>query len=139
MQKQKGLTVYSTDVFLEHSLRFSGVLQNGGAPSSDTKVYLAFYDAFDPPRVLGVTTVELGNVDLNTDVPFELNEEINSRAVGFLLFAESSVFISDVVNIELPKAQIPDKLVTISSVSVEDSNGNPASELSVGSPFKHKE
>ncbi|QLH03458.1 hypothetical protein C5F47_07830 [Nitrosopumilus cobalaminigenes] len=138
VEKQKGLTVYSTDVFLDKSFRFSGVLQNGGAPSSDTKVHLAFYDGFEPPRILSVSTIELGNVDLNTDVSFELDEEIDSRAVGFFLFAESSVFISDLVDIPIPESRIPDKLITISGVSVEDSNGNPLSELTVGSPVNIK-
>ncbi|QLH05218.1 hypothetical protein C5F49_07710 [Nitrosopumilus oxyclinae] len=137
-QKFSGLTVYSTDVFLDTSFRFSGVLQNGGAPSNDTNVYLAFYDGFEPPRILSVSTIELGNVPLNTDVSFELNEEINSRAIGFFLFAESSVFISDWVDIQIPKSQIPDKLITISNVSVEDTNGNNLSELSVGSQVNIK-
>jgi len=138
IEKQKGLTVYSTDVFLDSSFRFSGVLQNGGAPSSNTNVYLAFYDNFEPPRILSVSTIELGNVDLNTDVSFELDEEINSRSVGFFLFAESSVFISDLVDIEIPQSRIPDKLITISGVSVEDSDGNPLSELTVGSTVNIK-
>jgi hypothetical protein len=138
VEKQKGLTVYSTDVFSDSSFRFSGVLQNGGAPSSNTNVYLAFYDIFDPPRILSVSTIELGNVDLNTDVSFELDEEINSRAVGFYLFAESNVFISDFADIKIPESQIPNKLVTISGVSVEDSDGNPISELTVGSTVNIK-
>jgi len=133
VEKQKGLIVYSTDVFLDTSFRFSGVLQNGGAPSANTNVYLAFYDAFDPSRILSISTIELGNVSLNTDVSFELDEEINSKAVGFFLFAESSVFISDFVDIEIPESRIPDKLITISNVSVEDTSGNKLSELTVGS------
>ena len=132
VEKQKGLIVYSTDVFLDTSFRFSGVLQNGETSSSNTNVYLAFYDVFD--RILSVSTIELGNVDLNTDVPFELDEVINSKAVGFFLFAESSVFNSNFVDIQIPASQIPDKLITISNVSVEDSDGNKLSELSVGSP-----
>ena len=138
VEKQKGLTVYSTDVSLDTSFRFSGVLQNGGAPGSNTNVYLAFYDAFDPPRILSISTIELGNVELNSDVSFDLDEEINSRAVGFFLFAESSVFISDLVDIQIPPSQIPDKLITISSVSVEDSDGNLLSELTVGSTVNIK-
>ena len=138
VEKQKGLTVYSTDVSLDTSFRFSGVLQNGGAPGSNTNVYLAFYDAFDPPRILSIATIELGNVELNSDVSFDLDEEINSRAVGFFLFAESSVFISDLVDIQIPPSQIPDKLITISGVSVEDSDGNLLSELTVGSTVNIK-
>jgi hypothetical protein len=134
VEKQKGLTIYSTDVFMDNSFRFSGVLQNGGAPNSDTNVYLAFYDGFEPPRILGVSTIELGDVEPNTEVVINLDEKIDSRAVGFFLFAESNIFISDLVDIKIPPPQIVDKLITISDVSVEDSNGNKLSELSIGSP-----
>ena len=138
VEKQKGLTVYSTDVFLDNSFRFSGILQNGGAPNTNTNVYLAFYDGFEPPRLLGVSTIELGNVDPNAEVSFDLDEMIDSRSVGFFLFAESNIFVSDFVDITIPPRQIVDKLITISDVSVEDSNGNKLSELSVGSPVHIK-
>jgi len=131
--KQKGLTVYSSEVLLDTSFRFSGVLQNGGAPSADTKVHLAFYDGFEPPRILGVSTIELGNMELNTEITFELDEKIDSRAVGFLLFAESSIFYSDFVDITIPPSQVHTKLVIISDVTVEDTNGEKLSELEVGS------
>ena len=131
--KQKDLIVYSSEVLLDTSLRFSGVLQNGGAPSADTKVHLAFYDSFEPPRILGVSTIELGNMELNTETTFELDEKIDSRAVGFLLFAESSVFYSDFVDVKLPTSQVSKTLVTISDVTVEDTNGDKLSELEIDS------
>jgi L-fucose mutarotase/ribose pyranase (RbsD/FucU family) len=131
--KQKGLTVYSSEVLLDTSFRFSGVLQNGGAPSAETKVHLAFYDNFEPPQILGVSTIELGNMFLNSEIAFEIDEQINSRAVGFLLFAESSVFHSDFVDVKIPLSQVATKLVTISDVSVEDTMGNKLSELKVDS------
>lgn len=131
--KEKGLSVYSSDVFLDTSLKFSGVLQNSGAPNSDTNVYLAFYDGFEPARILSVSTIKLGDVGPNAEVSFDLDEVIDSSSVGFFLFAESNVFISDLVDVKIPKCQTSDKLVTISDVSVEDSNGNKLSELSVGS------
>ncbi len=105
-EKQKELTVYSTDVFLDTSFRFSGVLQNGGAPSSNTNVYLAFYDSFEPPRILSVSTIKLGDVDLNSEVSFDVNEEIDSRAVGFFLFAESNIFSSDFVDIQISSSSV---------------------------------
>ena len=138
VEKQKGLTVYSTDVFLDDLFRFSGILQNGGAPNSDTNVYLAFYDGFEPPRILSVSTIELGNVAPNTEVAFEFDEKIDSRSVGFFLFAESNIFSSDVIDIQIPSSQVLDKLITISNVSVEDSNGNKLSELNVGSEVNIK-
>jgi len=135
VEKQKGLNVYSTDIFLDSSFRFSGVLQNGGAPNTDTNVYLAFYDHFEPPRILGVSTIELGDVDPNTEVSFDFNDILDFNAKGFFLFAESDIFISDLVDIEIPLSQVPDKLITISNVFVEDSDGNQSSELKVDSKF----
>ena len=132
-KKQKGLIVYSSEIFMDNTLQFSGVLQNGGAPNTDTNVYLAFYDGFEPARILSVSTIKLGDVGPNAEVSFNLDEVIDSISVGFFLFAESNVFISDFVDVKIPKCQTSDKLVTISDVSVEDSNGNKLSELSVGS------
>jgi len=137
-KKQKGLMVYSTDMFLDDSFRFSGILQNGGAPNTNTNVYLAFYDGFEPPRILQVSTIELGYVDPNTDVAFEFDEKIDSRSVGFFLFAESNIFSSDIIDLQIPPSQAPDKLITISSVSIEDSSGNKLSELNVGSEVNIK-
>jgi hypothetical protein len=134
--KTPELTVYSTDVFLDNSFQFSGVLQNGKTSSSNTNVYLAFYDVFE--RILRVDTIELGDIDPNTEISFEFDEVIDSTAKGFLLFAESSVSISDFVDIQIPASQILDKLITIRNVSVEDSNGNKVSELKVDSTFHIK-
>jgi len=137
-KKQKGLTVYSTSVFLGDSFSFSGVLQNSDAPNSDTNVYLAFYDGFEPSRILSVSTIELGNVDPNAEIAFEFNEKIDSKSVGFFLFAESDIFSSDLIDIQIPVPQILDKLITISDVFVEDSNGNRLSELEIGSEVNIK-
>jgi len=135
VEKQKGLSVYSTNVFLDSSFRFSGVLQNGGAPNTNTKVYLAFYDHFEPPRILRVSTIELGDVDPNTEVSFEFSDVLDFNAKGFFLFAESDIFISDFVDIEMPPSQVPDKLITISNVFVENSDGVKTSELNVDSKY----
>ena len=132
-EKQKGLVVYSSEMSLDDFFRFSGVLQNGGAPNSNTNVHLAFYDGFEPPRILQVSTVGLGDVESNTEVIFSINEKIDSRAVGFLLFAESDIFYSDFVDLEIPTPQILTKFVTISDVSVKDTMGNNLSELEIGS------
>jgi hypothetical protein len=75
---------------------------------------------------------------LNTEVTFELDEKIDSRAIGFLLFAESSVFYSDFVDVKISPSQVPTKLVIISDVTVEDSNGEKLSELKVDSTVSIK-
>lgn len=129
--KQKGLTVYSSEISFDNRLSFEGVLKNGGAPNSDTNVYLALYDGFEPPRILEVITLELGDVESDSDVSFNVNREIDLRSAGFLLFAESDVFSSNFVDVKIPKPQSLTKLATISSVSVTDSMGMKLSEIPV--------
>lgn len=107
-------------------------MQNGGAPNSNTNVYVAFYDGFEPPRFLQVSTIELGDVEPNAEISFELDEEIDARAVGFLLFAESNIFYSDFVDVQIPPPQSLTKLVKISDVAVKDTSGNNLSEIKVG-------
>ena len=145
--KEKSLTVFSTDIFLEPSfdlldpdptLLFSGVLRNGDTSIFNTNVYLAFYDVFEPPRVLGVSTIEIGDVEPNEEVLLEFNEKINSSAVGFLLFSESDKFYSDFIDVKIPPLQVSTKLVTISDVTVEDTMGNKLSEIKVGSTVNIK-
>ena len=136
--KTKGLTVFSTDVFLGSSLQVSGILRNSGAPISDANVYLAYYDNFKPARILGVSTIEIGDVAPNAEVPFDIDTIIDYRAAGFLLFSESDVFHSDFVDVKIPPPQISDKLVTISNISVEDQMGNKLSEIKVGSTINIK-
>ena len=130
--KEKGLTVYSSEITIDNRLNFKGVLENGGAPSSNTNVYMALYDAFEPPRILEVITLELDDVELDSEVSFNVNREIDARAVGFLLFAESDVFSSNFIDVEIPEPQSLTKLVSISSVYVKDSQGKRLSEIPVG-------
>ena len=132
-EKQKGLTVYLNEVSLDNSLTISGTLENSGAPSNDTNVYMAFFDGFDPPRTLGVSTIELGSIEPDSQTQFNLNTSIDSRAVGFMVFAESNIFYSDVLDAKIPPPQSLSKLVTISDVSIKDKSGIALSELSIGS------
>ncbi|MGI9567871.1 MAG: hypothetical protein ACR2LL_12775 [Nitrosopumilus sp.] len=135
--KQKRLTVFPSEVLLDGSFSFSGILRNGGAPSSNTNVHLAFYDSFDPPRILSVSTVEIGSVLPNTQVNFDINEKIDSRSVGFLLFAESNIFSSDSVDVKIPPPpQLLTKLAKINNVSIKDNLGNNLSEIKIGSPVR---
>src|SRR3989338_490142 len=58
--KSKQLSVELGDIVLDDTLYFSGVLKNGAAPINNTNVYLTFYDNFDPPRIIGVSTIPIG-------------------------------------------------------------------------------
>ncbi len=100
--KTNGLTILSNNTVSYSPFSLSGVLQNGDAPNSETNVYVAFYDSFEPPRILSVSTIELGHLAANTETPFKLQEDLGSGSIGFLVFAESDIFYSDVIDIKIP-------------------------------------
>ena len=50
-----------------------------------------------------------------------------------MVFAESDIFYSDILDAKIPPPQSLSKLVTISDVSIKDKSGIGLSELSVGS------
>lgn len=129
--KTKDLTVEVSDVYLDENLKVSGILTNGGSPITDTYVYLTFYDAFIPPRMVGVASITIGDLEANKSVDFYFDGEIDRRAVSFKIFSESSVFYSDILDQKVPQQLT--KLVTISDVSLSDNEGNRIAEVSAGS------
>ena len=129
--KSQELVVESTDISFGNNLQLSGVLTNGGSPITDTFVYLALYDFFEPPRLVGVSTVPLGKVAADEKVNFNFNEEIDQRTKSYQIFAQSNVFYSNFVDGKIPQQLT--KLVTISNVSLNDSQGIKLPEITVGS------
>ena len=127
--KSKQISVELSSIGLGDTLQFSGVLKNGAAPINNTNVYLAFYDNFVPPRIIGVSTIPIGAVESNEIINFSFTEKIQTRSVGFILFSESDVFYSDPIDVKIPAP----RLITISNVSVLDSQGKAFSEIKVGS------
>ena len=140
---KNSLIVSINNVFLEpisnlsdstYTLLFSGEWQNGNTSISETSVYLAFYDVFE--RVIQISTIEIGDVDINEKISLELTEKINSSAVGFFIFSESDKFYSTFVNVKIPPPQISTKLIIISDVAIKDTLGNKLSETKIDSIIK---
>lgn len=134
--KSKLLTLESTDIFVDDHLVFFGIMTNGPAPATNANVYLAFYDAFAPPRILSISTISIGEIEPNEKIQFEFNDKINPRSVGFTLFSESDIFYSDFIDVKIPGPEILTKRVTISDVSVTDLQGNNLPEIELGSTVK---
>lgn len=100
--KVNSLTIFSENISNDSTFRFSGSLQNGAAPISNATVYLAFYDSFEPPRILNVSIIQVGDMKIDALSLLELEEKIDSRSVGVLLFADSDIFYSDMVDVKIP-------------------------------------
>jgi len=128
--KSQKLVVETNDVLLDETLFLSGKLTNGGSPITDAMIYLAFYDAFDPPRLVGVSSIPMGNMASNEKADFNFNEKIDQRATSFKIFAQSDVFYSNSLNVKIPQKLT--KMVTISKISLNDSQGDKLSEITKG-------
>ena len=113
-----------------HTFSFLGTLRNGNTPITDTTVHLAFYDVFN--RIIQISTIEIGDIDMTGLTSLKLNEEINSSSIGFLLFSESDKFYSDFINVKIPTPQLRTNLVTITDITVQDMLGKKLSEIQIG-------
>lgn len=130
ISKEKSLEIKLLESMLTENLEFSGILRNNGnVPNLDTKIHVAFYDAFIPPRIVGVSTIHIGELGLDDEVTFEFDEAISPRAIGMLLVAESDIFLSQVVDVKIPKQVLPTKKVIISDVYLADIIGRPLSTI----------
>ena len=136
ISKSKLLTIESSDIYVDENLVFSGILKNGPASITNTNVYMAFYDAFQPPRILGIHIIPIGEMEPNAKTFFEFNDKIEPQIQGFLLFSESNIFYSNSIDVKIPGPEVLTKHVTISDVSITDSLGKKLSEIKQGSTVK---
>ena len=128
---KNSLRISITDVSIEpvtnsadpvHTLSFSGILRNGDSSISNAVAHLAFYDVFN--RIIQISTIEIGDIDMSGLASLKLTEKINSSSVGFLLFSESDKFYSDLKNIEIPEPQFSTNLDITCDSSEVNIGGN---------------
>lgn len=131
----------------QYNIAINAEIQNGPAPSSDVVVYVAFHDAFDPPRTLDVRTASLGDLRPDETVRFSLDEMIPLQSRSFSIFAESDVYHSEAIHrqkIDLPTsfdaASLYDRMLiaSITDVSLRDGDDNRISSASIGDSISIK-
>ena len=119
---------------MSEKLSLSGTITNNGdLNSTNTKIQLISYDSFEPPRVLGISSVDLEN-DIMTGESdnFQFDVLRDSRASIFKIVGESQDYSTGIFEISDTSLQILNKLVTISDITVTDIDGNRLSDVSVG-------
>ena len=68
----------------------AGMVTNGASvPSENTRVHVAVYDPFIPPRLLDVHTIYLDSIGANSALEFVLDEQRSHMAYSVAIFAES--------------------------------------------------
>lgn len=132
--KNEQLVIDSKVTEIGENIKISGTITNKAAgEASQTKIHLAFFDAFKPPRILGIATIELEKaLGDNSSTNFEFYERFDSRSLGYKVFAESASYYSNIQNVGISQSKALTKLVTIHDISVEDDEGNKLSDVTVG-------
>ena len=105
-----------------YTFSFSGILRNGNSQTSETSVYVAFYDVFD--RIIQISTIDIGDMNIDELATIKLNEEISSSSIGFILFSESDKFYTDFIDVEIPEPQLRTNLATTCGSSEVNIGGN---------------
>ena len=137
--KQKLLNLEPGVVDVREQLSLSGTITNN-APfnTTNTKIHLISYDAFIPPRVLGISTIEIDEIDASSQKSFEFITKQDFRASSFKIVAESKNYQSDFIQISAPTIAAINKLVTINDISLNDLEGNRLSDVSLATPINIK-
>ncbi|RNJ80662.1 MAG: hypothetical protein D9C04_00550 [Nitrosopumilus sp. B06] len=133
--KAEGLMIHSTDVIHEEELSVKGVIRNSG-PERGVMVHVVIYDGFDPPRVLGVESFDIGDMLPNSKESFEFLRAVDYRAVSLVMLAESdSSYTKNRVEVVIPQSQEPRNVAQITDVPLVYTTDKPG-EIPVGSTVR---
>ena len=130
--KNEELVIESEISEFGEQIKIAGsITNNASKEASQTKILLLFYDAFQPPRIIWISTIELEEaIESDFSVDFEFNEKFDPRSLGYKIFAESDNSYSNIHNVEIIRPDVLTKLVTISDVSINDDEGNKLLDIS---------
>lgn len=131
--KQQLLAVKPETLLIGETVILPVTVTNGGlAGSTDTKIHLVAFDAFKPPRIVSIQTIDAGNIGAKASSEIEFDGKVDYRASSFKVVAESKEYqspITDVANISLDAAT---RLISINNVQVTDSIGESVSQIRAG-------
>ena len=131
--KLDGLEISIDEISNDGEVSLAGSLRNAGsAPSNGTTVYLAFYDVFQPPRLLHVESIPAGDIPVGGTSEFSFSGSPNPKAVEIRAFAESDILLSGSAGADIPAHEAVTSMVTISSLRVTDAGGNGISNIPSG-------
>jgi len=132
--KNEQLVIDSEITEIGENIKISGTITNNAVgEASQTKVHVEFFDAFQPPRILGIATIELEEpIGGNSSTNFEFYEKLDSRSLGYKVFAESANYYSNIQNVEFSQSEALTKLVTINDISIKDDEENKLSDVKAG-------
>ncbi|HXG73967.1 MAG TPA: hypothetical protein VNK44_03995 [Candidatus Nitrosotenuis sp.] len=131
--KQQALEIKPQTLTIGDLVVLPASITNGGqTETTSVKVHLIAYDAFVPPRIVGIETVEIDELGANESKEVEFSAKIDYRATSFKVIAESDEYQSKVTDISKVSLDTMTRLVSINNVEVRDIIGDRVSEIRVG-------
>ncbi len=133
-EKLRELSLAQNSLEVTDRLAYAGTItNNAGTVSQQTKVHLAMYDRFEPPRLLRIITQELEDIPPGGSSGFSFDETHIQQTVRLAVFAESDNSLSNILDANVPAPGFLTKQVTINDVSIHDAGGEKISDIPVNS------
>jgi hypothetical protein len=132
-QKQQLLEVEPGALIIGETITLDVQITNTGSNQAENiKAHLIGFDAFSPPRIVGIQTVAVDEIGSKktTDILFDV--VMDNRASSFKVIAESDDSQSKLTNVDEISLEAPTKLITINDVEVLNSDGDRISKIKLG-------
>jgi hypothetical protein len=131
--KQQLLEVKPEALLIGDAVVLPATITNGGQlKSTDTRVHLIAFDAFKPPRIVGIQTIELDDIAAKENVEIEFNAKMDYRAASFKVVAESAEFQSKMTDVTEVSLDTLTRLIAINNVQLTDLIGDRVSQIRAG-------
>lgn len=132
-QKQQSLEVTPSPLSIGNTVKVSADITNNGQQGSiDNTVYLIAFDAFNPPRIVGIETQSIDSLAKGQTATVQFNSQMDYRASKFTIVAESDQYQSKFTDIKNVTVDTMTKLISIFDIDTLDDSGEHISEISVG-------
>jgi len=131
-EKQQVLQVSPGSLQISDTLLISGNITNSGAQqSTNTKLYLISYDAFQ--RVVAIGVSDPISIGSGTTSQFSITSDFNTRAQSYMIIAESDNYQSKPIPVNGVQITLP---VIVSNTTVTNPNGISYSTVPVNASVK---
>ncbi|MEO9310250.1 MAG: hypothetical protein ABI337_08160 [Nitrososphaera sp.] len=131
--KQQVLEIKPQTLTIGDLVILPATITNGGqTETTSVKVHLIAYDAFVPPRIVGIKTLEIDELGAKKSEDVEFSAKIDYRATSFKVIAESDEYQSKMTDITKVSLDTLTRLVSINNIEVTDLIGDRVSQIRVG-------
>jgi hypothetical protein len=134
-QKQQSLEIAPQTLTIGNTIKLPVEIKNNGQQeSTKTNVHLIAFDAFKPPRIVGIDTITIDEITQGKSADIEFDSLMDYRATSFKVVAESDNYQSKITDVAKVSLDAPTRLIAINDVAVTDTSGKRVSQFRVGTP-----